>query len=319
MKQLAGCESLWTHRLAMMTVGATLLLILAGGVVTETGSGMAVPDWPTTFGYNMFLFPWAKMTGGILYEHSHRLIGSVVGLLTLILAIGLWAIDQRRWVRWLGVAALGAVVIQGVLGGLRVILVAEQLALLHGILAHAFLALAASLALFTSRRWRGQATVLPDRRAERLRSWSLFVTATTYLQIVLGAVVTHNRGGLAFHVGVAMLLSVMVPLLTQRVCSRLSVWPELVRPAKWLRLSWILQMILGLGSYVMIFGGSQMPASALLALVFPVLHRLGAGLVLVVSLVLTLQVFRVSRHAHAGYESRSNGEAGAGVTSKAVS
>ncbi len=290
-----GGENPWPHRLALITAGATFLLILAGGVVTTTGAGLAVPDWPTTFGYNMFLYPWARMTGGILYEHSHRLIGSLLGLLTLGLAIVLWAVEQRRWVRWLGAAALLAVIVQGVLGGLRVVLVAEQLALLHGVLAHAFLGLAASLALFTSQAWRSHTTPLPVDVAGRLRPWALFVTAATYLQIVLGAVVTHTGSGLDAHVGVAALLSVLVPLVTHRVCSRLSNCPGLVRPAKFLRLFWILQLILGLGSYAMRLGGPPVPMSAFLALAFPVAHRLGAGLMLVASLVLTLQVFRVSR------------------------
>jgi cytochrome c oxidase assembly protein subunit 15 len=174
-----SAESPWPHRLALVTAGATFLLILAGGVVTTTGAGLAVPDWPTTFGYNMFLYPWAKMTGGILYEHSHRLIGSLVGLLTLALAIVLWAVEPRRWVRWLGAAALLAVVIQGILGGLRVVLVAEQLALLHGALAHAFLGLAASLALFTSRAWTSLPAPLPVGVAGRLRLWGVLVTAAT--------------------------------------------------------------------------------------------------------------------------------------------
>ena len=290
-----GGESPWPHRLALVTAGATFLLILAGGVVTTTGAGLAVPDWPTTFGYNMFLYPWAKMTGGILYEHSHRLIGSLVGLLTLTLAIVLWAVERRRWVRWLGLAALLAVIVQGVLGGLRVVLVAEQLALLHGALAHAFLGLAASLALFTSQAWRGQATPLPVEVAGRLRSWALVVTVATYLQIVLGAVLTHTGSGLEAHVGVAALLSVLVVVLTQRISSRLADWPELVRPARFLRLFWILQLILGLGAYAVRLGGPQVPMAALLALAFPVAHRLGAGFMLVASLVLTLQVFRASR------------------------
>lgn len=292
-----GRESPWPHRLALVTVGASFLLILAGGVVTTTGAGMAVPDWPTTFGYNMFLYPWAKMTGGILYEHSHRLIGSLVGLLTLTLAIVLWAVEQRRWVRWLAAVALAAVVVQGVLGGLRVVLVAEQLALVHGALAHAFLGLVAGLALFTSRAWGSQATPFSVEVADRLRSWALFVTALTYLQIVLGAVVAHTNRGLGAHVGVAALLSILVPLLTQRVCSRLANWPEVVRPARFLRLFWILQLILGLGSYAMEIGGPQVPMSAFLALAFPIAHRLGAGFMLVASLVLTLQVFRVTRFA----------------------
>jgi cytochrome c oxidase assembly protein subunit 15 len=290
-----GGESPWPHRLALVTAGATFLLILAGGVVTTTGAGLAVPDWPTTFGYSMFLYPWAKMTGGILYEHSHRLIGSLVGLLTLTLAILLWAVEPRRWVRRLGAAALLAVIAQGVLGGLRVVLIADQLALLHGALAHAFLGLTASLALFTSQAWRSQATLLPVEVAGRLRSWALVVTVATYLQIVLGAVLTHTGIGLEAHVGVAALLSVLVAVLTQRACSRLADWSELVRPARLLRLFWILQLILGLGSYAMRLGGPQVWMSAFLALGFPVAHRLGAGFMLLASLILTLQVFRLSR------------------------
>jgi cytochrome c oxidase assembly protein subunit 15 len=235
------------------------------------------------------------MTGGIFYEHSHRLIGALVGLLTLVLAITLWRVEQRRWVRWLGALALAAVVVQGVLGGLRVVLVAEQLALLHGALAQTFLGLTASLALFTSRAWRSQAFRLPGEFAGRLRGWTLFVTVAIYLQIILGAVVTHTDTGLGVHVGVAVLLSVLVPLLTQRICSRLDDWPELVRPARFLRLFWILQLILGLGSYAMRLGGPQVPMSAFLALAFPVAHRLGAGFMLVASLALTLQAFRVTR------------------------
>lgn len=290
-----SAESPWPHRLALVTAGATFLLILAGGVVTTTGAGLAVPDWPTTFGYNMFLYPWAKMTGGILYEHSHRLIGSLVGLLTLALAVVLWAVEPRRWVRWLGAAALLAVVIQGVLGGLRVVLVAEQLALLHGALAHAFLGLAASLALFTSRAWTSLPAPLPVEVAGRLRLWGVVVTAATYLQIILGAVVTHTDNGLGAHVGMALLLSVLVLVLTRHVCSRLANWPELARPARLLRLFWVLQLILGVGSYVTELGARQVPMSALLALALPVAHRIGAGFMLVAGLALTLQVFRLSR------------------------
>src|SRR5574337_1974164 len=133
----AQAENPWPHRVALSTAAATLLLIFVGGLVTNTGAGLAVPDWPTTFGYNMFLYPWSQMVGGIFYEHSHRLIGSVVGLLTLTLAFVLWVKEPARLPRWLGVAAVGAVIVQGVLGGLRVILVSvgSELALIHGLFA----------------------------------------------------------------------------------------------------------------------------------------------------------------------------------------
>ncbi|HVN86635.1 MAG TPA: COX15/CtaA family protein, partial [Candidatus Binatia bacterium] len=138
----------WAHRLAVLTAAATVLLIFIGGLVTNTGSALAVPDWPTTFGYNMFLYPWSKMVGGIFYEHVHRLIASLVGSLTLTLAVLLWAFEPRHWLRGLGVAALIAVAVQGILGGLRVVLAQETLAIVHGAFAHAFFGLVAAIALF---------------------------------------------------------------------------------------------------------------------------------------------------------------------------
>ena len=98
----------WMHRFAVLTAVATFCLIWVGGLVTSHGVGMSVPDWPTTYGYNMFLFPFSKWVGGIFYEHSHRLIASGVGLLTVVLAIWLWVKEPRRWVRWLGVLAVVA-------------------------------------------------------------------------------------------------------------------------------------------------------------------------------------------------------------------
>ena len=145
-------RSRWPHRLAIVTAALTLLLIFVGGLVTNTGSALAVPDWPTTFGYNMFLYPWSKMVGGIFYEHSHRLIGSTVGLLTVALAGSLWFAEPRKWVRTLGLVGVVAVIIQGVLGGLRVVLVDHPLAIFHACLAQAFFALLVSLAVVTSKQ-----------------------------------------------------------------------------------------------------------------------------------------------------------------------
>src|SRR6476659_3539919 len=109
------------HRFSKVVVAATILLLLAGSLVTSTGSGLSVPDWPTTYGWNMFTFPPSKWVGGIFYEHGHRLIASSVGFLTIVLAVWLWVADERRWMGWLGVAARGTVVAQGMLGGLTVV------------------------------------------------------------------------------------------------------------------------------------------------------------------------------------------------------
>jgi len=289
----AETASPWPHRLALLTAGATLLLILAGGVVTSTGSGLAVPDWPTTFGYNMFLFPLAKMTGGILYEHAHRLIGSVVGILTLALAVVVWTMERRTWLRWLGALALVGVIVQGVLGGLRVVLLADSLAFVHGVVAQAFFGLTGSLVLVTSPGWRSRVAPPPADVLPALRPWSRLTLAVMYAQIVLGALVTHTGSRVDAHLGLAALVSVLVLLVTQRVLASAKEWGELVRPAQALRTLWVLQLLLGLGSYATRFHGADLAMPAILGLAFPVAHRLAAALMLAAAVVLILQVYRL--------------------------
>src|SRR5262249_15959440 len=151
-------ENPWLSRYASLTACATLLLICVGGVVTSQDAGMAVPDWPNTFGYNMFFFPFSKWVGNIFYEHSHRLVASAVGLMTVILAVWLWLKESRRWMRWLGGVAVLAVVLQGVLGGLRVVLFKDEIGIFHAALAQLFFVLTCSIALFTSKWWSASRT-----------------------------------------------------------------------------------------------------------------------------------------------------------------
>src|SRR5262249_37495409 len=142
-----GAEGRVARGLAMMTGAGTLVLIGFGGLGTQTGGALPLPGLPTTFGYNMFLYPWSQMVGGIFYEHSHRLIGSVVGLLTLALAAVLWR--RGGCLRVLGLVAACAVVVQGLLGGMRVVLRQDVLAILHGCLAQAFVPLLPVILLLT--------------------------------------------------------------------------------------------------------------------------------------------------------------------------
>ena len=141
------------HWYAVVAAASVSLLICSGGLVTSHEAGMAVPDWPNTFGYNMFLFPVSRWVGGVFFEHTHRLIASTVGLLTVILCIALFVIESRRWVKTLGLIAVGAVIVQGILGGLRVTENNVVLGLFHGCLAQSFFALMATIALVTSRFW----------------------------------------------------------------------------------------------------------------------------------------------------------------------
>ena len=166
------------HRFATFVAGCTVLLVLAGSLVTSTGSGLSVPDWPTTYGWNMFTFPPSKWVGGILYEHGHRLIASTVGFLTIVLAAWLWPQEPRRWMRWLGVAALGAVIAQGVLGGLTVLFfLPAAVSTAHAGLAEIFFCMTVAIALFTSPRWI--AGYGRDRRPSRTNDCACARAATT--------------------------------------------------------------------------------------------------------------------------------------------
>jgi len=188
------------HRFAKFVAGCTVLLVLAGSLVTSTDSGLSVPDWPTTYGWNMFTFPPSKWVGGILYEHGHRLIASTVGFLTIVLAAWLWMSESRRWLKWLGVGALGAVIAQGVLGGLTVMFfLPAPISTAHAGLAEIFFCMTVAIALFTSPRWiegyGGRHGVNGD--GARLRVAATATTALIYGQILVGATMRHTGAGLA--------------------------------------------------------------------------------------------------------------------------
>ena len=183
------------HRFSKVVVAATILLLLAGSLVTSTGSGLSVPDWPTTYGWNMFTFPPSKWVGGIFYEHGHRLIASTVGFLTIILAAWLWIAEPRRWMKWLGVGALGSVILQGVLGGLTVLFfLPTAISSAHAGLAEIFFCMTVAIALFTSRSWLERSASVDDAMLRRVATWT---TAVIYAQIIVGAVMRHSDAGLA--------------------------------------------------------------------------------------------------------------------------
>lgn len=279
------------HRLALLTAGATLVLIVFGGLVTNTGAALAVPDWPTTFGQNMFLFPWSQMVGGVFYEHSHRLVGALVGLLTVALAVALWRRGGR--LRVLGVVALAAVIAQGTLGGLRVVLLKDQLAIVHGALAQAFFGLVVALALLTSPRAR--TPVAPAAAAAG--PLAACAAAAVYAQIVLGALLTHE-GWLVPHLAVAVLVFGLVPVATARL--RRSGDPVASPVAGALLALLGVQLALGIGSYLARFSPVWIPGGQATVLALPVAHRLFASLILGASVVLAIRTARRGAAAVAG-------------------
>ncbi len=193
-------NTIWLHRFAIATALSTFVLIGFGGLVTTKGVGMAVPDWPNTFGYNMFLVPFDEWLWkfGIFEEHSHRLMASFVGLLTTILAVWLWLKDDRKWLRQLGLGAFLLVVAQGVLGGLRVTEINQNLGLIHGAVAQFFLVLVCGIALFTSGWWRrGSVSQSDGTGFAALQRTLVVVVSLMFVQLLLGATMRHQHAGLA--------------------------------------------------------------------------------------------------------------------------
>jgi len=297
--------SVGLHRFAMLTAAATFVLIFVGGLVTSTGSALAVPDWPLSFGK---FFP--KMEGGVLYEHGHRMIAGAVAIMMLVLMVWTLMRQRSRRVRYVAVAAFGLVIFQAVLGGLTVLLLLPlPIAVAHAATAQAFFCLTVALCLFTGSRWNS-ALSLPLSPVERARPplplLAAITTAAIYGQILIGAVMRHMGAGLAipdfplsFGRVVPPLESIFIAVnfahrFGALVTAFLVVWtvvrvlrfhrnePMLGRPAITLMLLLIAQI--GVGAMTIWTGKAVVPTTAHVAV--------GAG-VLAASLVLTLRSYRL--------------------------
>jgi len=166
-------------------------------MVTSKGVGLAVPDWPTTFGYNMFLFPVSKWIGGVFFEHTHRLIGSTVGFLIIVLAIWLWRTEDRQTVKTLGLIAVAAVILQGILGGLRVTMLKDQIGIFHACLAQAFLGLIVFIAIVMTNFWRSLSSNIDRTKLASIKTIAIVVTIAIYAQLALGAAMRHQHKDLS--------------------------------------------------------------------------------------------------------------------------
>lgn len=254
-------SSPWPHRLAVLLVCATFPLIWVGGLVTTYDAGMAVPDWPSTYGYNLFLYPWQTWILGpfdLFIEHGHRLLGALVGVITIALVAVVWRCDSRPLARGMAAGALALVILQGLLGGLRVIGNEVQLARLHGIVGPAFFALTVAIAVVTSRLWRtGERVVHPS--AGKLRRLAILTTGLVFLQLIVGAHLRHLsidwrpssfRVMVFFHLVLAAALAVHVVLLALRVARHHRGQRSLLAPALALVGLIALQIALGGATWV---------------------------------------------------------------------
>ena len=197
------------HGFAVFTACCTFLLIIAGALVTGNDAGLAVPDWPLSYGS---LTP--PMVGGIFYEHGHRMVASFVGFLTVILAIWLSKRDPRPFVRKLGWIALMVVVTQGILGGITVLFfLPAPISVMHACLAQAFFCIVSSLALLTSGGWQHSSTTMADDfKGVSMRQLSVWTVVAVYAQLILGATLRHSKEGLLWHLLGAFVVTFLIDL-----------------------------------------------------------------------------------------------------------
>ncbi len=294
---------IWLSRYAKLVAGCTLLLIAAGGMVTSTGSGLSVPDWPNTYGWFMFTFPMSKWVGGIRYEHTHRLIASTVGFLTIILALWTWRVDPRAWVRRLGFAALGAVILQGLLGGLTVLLLLPPaVSIGHAGLAQLFFCITITLAVVTSPSWTAGTSSLNDPMLRRI---ALATTILVYCQILIGATMRHVGAGLAIPTFPLAFGHVLPPDWTIAIAVHFAhrVGAVVVLTAVTLTTAHIWHWhrpqrdLVGPATLLLVFVCSQATLGALVVMsalqpIINTAHVVNGALVLGTSLVLTLRVCR---------------------------
>jgi heme a synthase len=280
------------HWFALFATIFTWPLLFIGGLVTTYKVGMAVPDWPTTFGMNMFLYDMTQASWAVFGEHTHRLYGAAVGLFTILLMLDFWIFDRRPWIKTLGVVALVAVIAQGVLGGLRVRWNSTSFAAFHGCFGQAFFGFMVALCVLTGRGWFAKVRVVADAR--KYRSLAASGLALIYAQVIVGAWLRHfgDVNALVVHSILAFLVFGHLSGLVIRVERHRGEVPELVPAARTLGATLILQIVLGVGAWWLLrpYDGIARPVTLLAALIRTG-HQANAGLLLASSVVLTLRAF----------------------------
>jgi cytochrome c oxidase assembly protein subunit 15 len=279
------------HWAALFGAVFTWPLLLAGGRVTTYRVGMAVPDWPTTFGINMFIYNFWNSPWGVYVEHIHRLYGAAVGMVTIVLSGWFLLADRRGWMKGLGVLALLLVVAQGVLGGLRVRLNSTAIAAVHGCTAQLFFALTVALCVLAGRGWI--AAGAPRTDPDHLRRRALVTLILIYAQIVAGALLRHFGAGLVIHAVMAAAVWGHAALLVWRVERSKTLIPELVPSGRAMALLVTAQVALGVVAWWMLrpIDGIPRPVSTPQAWVRTG-HLANGALLLASAVVLTLRSFR---------------------------
>jgi cytochrome c oxidase assembly protein subunit 15 len=293
------------HLFAIFTACATLVLIVAGALVTSNDAGLSVPDWPTSFG-SFYKMP--VMVGGVQYEHSHRMVAEFTGLLTIILAVWTWSVEKRRWLRLLGLAALATVIAQGILGGLTVLFfLPAPISSAHAAVAQTFFSIAVAIAVFTGRRWvEEQPRTEFDQRRPTLFTLTVLSIFVLYVQLILGAMFRHH--GLSWWPHV-MNAAVVAIVLSWTAVRAISVYPKLDavrRPAIAMLGLMVAQLCLGFLAFVTrVMWGADAAQPELPMVISTVMHVAVGALLLATTVILAIQVWR---HVPVAFEERVPGQ-----------
>lgn len=272
---------------------STAVLLFAGGLVTSTGSGLSVPDWPLSYG---MLFP--PMIGGIRFEHSHRVIAGSVGILTLIFMILIFRIEERSWMKKLGVGLALAVVAQAILGGMTVkYLLPDWISITHACLAQTFFTLVIASTIFTSKEWQEWEFIYTpfSNSIKRFVGTTLFLI---YAQLIAGAVVRHTGGkGILLHFVIASLILIHVIFILFKTLRDSRVHKVLIGDVLVLVILVVLQIFLGLGSYVFVFGTAKHAVPTYPEVVFRTVHQTNGAFILAATGAILVKALRILRHA----------------------
>ena len=282
----------WHHRIAVFIAFVTLLVIIAGALVTSEDAGLSVPDWPTSYGHLVKLPPWV---GGIVYEHSHRVIAWFTGMCTILIAFWTWFVDRRRWMKYLAFGALGTIIAQGILGGMTVLhFLPPAISTAHAAVGQTFFCIAVAIAVFTGRRWVEEIpTPLADPGHPKLIVLCWYSILILYIQLIFGAMFRHHGMSWAPHLINALSVSLILTWTAVRGITQFPKIAAIRRPAVLLLFLLVIQLFLGFAAFftkvVRIPGISPGDVYVVLSTVS---HVATGAVLLATTVVLTLQTWR---------------------------
>jgi heme a synthase len=287
------------HLYAVLTACCTFLLLIAGALVTSNDAGLSIPDWPLAYGS---LTP--PMVGGIRYEFTHRVIATCIGILTIGLATWLWKAEKRQWMRWLGLAALGGVISQGILGGATVLTFQlPAVSAAHATLAQLFFSTVVSIAVFTSAWWSRDQIETDDPGSPRVRTLIVWTLAAVFLQLILGAAFRHKGFGIIPHLVGAVIVTILIFMTAGALKKRFAGVPSLRNCARYLHILIGVQLLLGVGAYWSRLYAAHFPQPIAVMVALTVVHTVTGALVLAVTLVTALISYRMIRAGNLAAES----------------